>query len=228
MECNLRAFILFFLQSIFFVLPSSGAQPIVDLEAHQKTIDEIYANITGFHVRNEEYKMIEKKGGNATYGEIKYDSLQCILEDLNLTWDDVFYDLGSGVGKVVMQTYLNTPVKKSVGIELSPTRHQRAMKAYTLLAQRTTLQENKTLQLLEKNILDVDLSDATVVYMCSTCYPKPLMQKLVEILSKLKKGLRVITFKTLPEYQKYGFKLINEYTLPMTWSRSTHVYVYQL
>ncbi|CAD7973826.1 unnamed protein product, partial [Amoebophrya sp. A120] len=38
--------------------------------------------------------------------------------------DDVFYDVGSGFGKTVLQVYLTTRVRKAVGIELGDTRHE--------------------------------------------------------------------------------------------------------
>ena len=48
----------------------------------------------------------------------------------------VFYDLGSGVGRLVVQAYMELPNLKSVlGVELSPTRHEAAVTAWSIIGQ---------------------------------------------------------------------------------------------
>ncbi len=196
-----------------------------DVDA-QPLIEKMYADISGFNIDGSETTMIEKNGGAPTYGEITYDSAKKLLSKLNLIQDDVFYDFGSGVGKMVIQTYLTTPVKKAVGVELSPTRikHARAIKQQ--LQNKGKLTKNRLLDFKEQNISDVMVNDATIVYMCSTCYSFDLMQKIVDKLAQLKKGVLVITLKKLPKHS--NFKLIDTYHLPMTWSSNVAVYIYQL
>eukprot|EP00978_Attheya_sp_CCMP212_P047357 scaffold421326_cov62-Attheya_sp.AAC.1 len=51
-----------------------------------------------------------------------------------------FYDLGSGAGKLVLQTYMELPcLTRAVGIELAPSRHDLAIQAYNTLQQDTTV-----------------------------------------------------------------------------------------
>jgi Histone methylation protein DOT1 len=90
----------------------------------------MYQNVSGFNIVGSECTMIENNGGAPTYGEITYDAAHKLLTELNLNKEDVFYDFRSGVGKMVVQAYLTTPIKKSVDIELSPTRvkHEKASK----------------------------------------------------------------------------------------------------
>lgn len=74
-----------------------------------------------------------------------WDSLVSALKDLSLYGDDervsesdaqrssllkstdVFCDLGSGVGKLVLQVFLTTNVKRAIGVELGATRHEKAL-----------------------------------------------------------------------------------------------------
>jgi len=195
----------------------------------------LYADITGFGtLSDQERKFIEKDypKKTSTYGEISYDSAQQLLadSDINFGKNDVFYDLGSGVGKLVVQVYLNTPVAKSVGIELSPTRHKRTQRIADRLKKYNKIDNDRVISFLEGDFLEADLSDATIIFICSTCYAPTLLEQLVSKFSKLKKGLRVISLKELPDYQKYNFKLIKEYRLPMTWSKQkgSVVFVYRL
>ncbi|MEX0940684.1 MAG: hypothetical protein WDZ41_04960 [Candidatus Babeliales bacterium] len=205
---------------------SSLSSTTLDNQKAKELIESLYNNISGFGIDNTESAMIEQKGGAPTYGEITYESAQQLLNDLKLTQKDIFYDLGSGVGKMTIQTYLTTPVKKSVGIELSPTRYKYAMAIKQQLSEQKYLDPNRTLDFKNQNIAEADLSDATVVYMCSTCYSEDLMQKIVNKLANMPKGLRIVTLKKLPKHKK--FTLVNTFCLPMTWSSNTSVYLYQL
>ncbi len=57
-----------------------------------------------------------------------------------------FFDLGSGGGRLVIQSFLELPsVYKSVGIELSPTRHKIAVQTWTNLVQTGDAMRIRTL-----------------------------------------------------------------------------------
>lgn len=185
-------------------------------------MDTIYVGANGFLIPQQEKDSISTRGGAPTYGEIKYPSLQTLLNDLNIKEDDVFYDLGSGVGKTVIQAHLNFPFKKTVGIELAPTRHKQAEAVADKL-------KNRMLEFRQDDMLETDLSDATVIYLCSTCFSDELMNKLLNKFAKLKNGLVVITLKELPDrYPSAGFELVKKYNLPMSWSAGNTVHVYKL
>lgn len=201
----------------------------------EQRIENLYQGISGFGIGSAEEKNIIKQGGAPTYGEITYKGLKMLTDKLKLTSQDVFYDLGSGVGKVVVQVFLDSPAKKCVGIELSPTRYNHAQKVREQLVTvqptkkatvKKPLKKERELQFRNQNIANADFSDATVVFMCSTCFSDQFMQDLTEKLAKLRKGLRVITLKELPQHPK--FKHVETYTLPMTWSKETQVRLYEL
>jgi precorrin-6B methylase 2 len=188
----------------------------------KQEIEKLYEGISGFGIHQKEEKNIIAQGGAPTYGEITFESLKRLTDDLKLCKDDVFYDLGSGVGKVVVQVFLDSPIKKAVGIELSITRCDHAKK---VLQKLQTKLKDRTLEFHHQNIADASLSDATVVFMCSTCYSDDLMKKMTDKLALVKKGLRVITLKRLPQHT--SFKLVKTYTLAMTWSTNASVHVYE-
>lgn len=218
---------------------------------YQPLLDALYQNVSGYRIAEEEKQSIRCEGGDPTYGEILYESAQVLLEDLQLTPQDVFYDLGSGAGKLIAQVYLTTPVKKAAGIELSPSRCNMAQTRAPYLrkiaevttrfncditaainqkpVQQTRCLPSKELIFSQENMLKADLSDATVVFMCSTCFSDELMHNITNKLAGLKEGLRVITLKDLPPHK--DFKLVRNYQLPMSWSKSSAgspVYVYKL
>lgn len=191
----------------------------------ENRINELYRSINGFAISEQERKKIEDAGGNPTYGEITFEGLTTLLRDLKLTEKDVFYDLGSGVGKVCVQVALTTPAA-AIGGELSTDRVLKAEQVCQILIKNGDLKNKKKLRFIEANILAMNLKDATVIFICSTCFSKELMQQLTTKMAKLKNGLRVLTLKELAPNP--AFKLINTYHVPMTWSNRSAVYLYEL
>ena len=189
-------------------------------------IETIYTNISGFSITPEEEDEIRRIGGAPTYGEITYEGAEILLNELKLTKKDIFYDLGSGVGKLIVQTYLTTPVKTAIGIELSKNRYNGALKAKEELKIKKRLNKRRNLLFKNEDILKTNFDDATIIFMCSTCFSDECLNTLMNKMAKLKKGLKVITLRTLPEND--FFILTTKKKLPMTWSLDSSVYFYQL
>lgn len=51
------------------------------------------------------------------YGETSYDLVCQMIDQIEITNEDVFVDLGSGVGQVVLQMAAATPCKICFGVE---------------------------------------------------------------------------------------------------------------
>ena len=110
--------------------------------------------------------------------------------------DGVFYDLGSGKGKLSMYIASNTPLKKVCGIELHTERCNESKE------KSKDLKLNQ-LSFIESNFLDVDLSDATIVYFANEGIPKIICHK---IWDKLPKGCFLICgrrIKNIENRKKY-------------------------
>lgn len=140
------------------------------------------------------------------------------------TEKDVFYDLGSGIGRMTVKMYLDTPIQKSTGIELADSRHNQALAIKEELKEK--LVPGRTLEFKKGDILKTNLADATIIYTASTCFSDEFMKKLTNKLASLKKGLKVFTLRPLAKHE--NFKLIKEFQLPMTWSKNVSVYWYEL
>jgi hypothetical protein len=189
-------------------------------------INQCYNDISGFGISKEDENNIRSHGAAPTYGEMTFEGTEKLTNYLKPKETDVFVDAGSGVGKVVVQFFFSTPIKKSIGIELSKERFNNAMKVYDILQKNKDIPKDRAIEFYNQDILDADLKDVTLFFMCSTCFSCELMQKITEKLAQLKPGLRVITLKHLPVHK--NFKLVHEMTLPMTWSENSTVYIYEL
>ncbi|MCF7800077.1 methyltransferase domain-containing protein [Candidatus Babeliales bacterium] len=198
----------------------------VKIDQNKLYIEKIYKNISGFGINGNESKFISDMGGNSTYGEITYESVENLAKTLNLNKKSVFYDLGCGVGKAVLQVYLNFPVKKSVGVELSKTRIEKAAAIKKQVKMDKKLAKNRKLKFYKENMTKISLKDATAVYLCSTCFSDQLMSDMANKIAKeCKKGTKVATLRALPEHK--SFKKIDILNLPMTWSSGSSVYIYE-
>ncbi len=195
-------------------------------------IESLYKTTSGFSIPQDDRANVNKYG-SATYGEITYESLKTLLDDLKPKTSDVFYDLGSGVGKVAIQATLDYKFKKSFGIELSKDRHNKANKIRTKLKKDKKIKTHHNLFFCHQNIAETNLKQATIIFMCSTCYPKKLMKTLTAKFTKLRKGTKILTLKSLPTNKKSKkifnvLELIKKYNLEMTWSKSSPVYLYKV
>ncbi|HSW74097.1 MAG TPA: hypothetical protein VLG71_02985, partial [Candidatus Limnocylindria bacterium] len=179
--------------------PKEGKKPAVkaivaeDIERNKDVLEGIYAGITGFErLKEGEHEDIVARGGFPTYGEITYDSWQAILDDLaqerGIFPTDEFMDFGCGVGKVAIQTYLNTPIRRARGVDLAETRLKRAKQVKDKLDEMGLLEKGRELGFDHGSMLEIKTKGLTIGYTCSTCFSHELMHALMEMLSKLKKG----------------------------------------
>lgn len=132
----------------------------------------------------EDHKEADK---SFVYGEILPDTFYEIMQTMQPRPGQVFYDLGSGTGKACMLAYLLYPFKKVCGIELvdplydaSITVQKRFNNQFKPVYEREFA--DRKLELKLGSFLDADISDADIVFMNSTCFQEPLMEKLEALL----------------------------------------------
>lgn len=129
-----------------------------------------------------------------------------------------FFDLGSGGGRLVIQSHLELPsVYKSVGIELSPSRHKIAAQTWDDLAQSGDasrirnlavkswgIEENdkniiSTVDLHEGDLFELNISQATHLYVASLCFSEDMMKRLVAKIEQEGSSLKIVaSLRLLP------------------------------
>ena len=117
--------------------------------------------------------------GNEGYGETGYKSFNIIIDNYKdyFNEDTVFYDLGSGLGKLVFHVGIMVNAKKSCGIEYSEKRYQHSI---------NTLNKHKfdNISFINDNFINVDISDATVIYLDNTLFPKHINEQIYNKIPK--------------------------------------------
>lgn len=190
----------------------------------RKVLNHVYKDISGFEIPKDDEKAVKSSKGSPVYGEINHTAFNKLLAHLNLSTKDVFYDLGSGVGKVVLHAALATHVKKAVGVELSSTRHQDALEALKRATEYKSNLKNRC-AFLNSDLMNVDLKEATAIYTCSTAFSQVFMKQVTDRLTHFTHEFRLITLQDLPSTKH--FELLEVLKLDMSWIRKTSVYVYR-
>lgn len=145
------------------------------------------------------------------YGETPLVTLDRIMSECGVTEEDTIYELGCGRGRTCF--WLSEVLKaKVVGIEYIPefvTRANRIKRKVGIV--------NATF--INQNMLDADLSAATVIYLYGTCYEDAFIEKVAERLSHLPSGTKIITTSySLTDYvdSKY-FEVMKCFPANFTW-----------
>lgn len=110
--------------------------------------------------------------------------------------NEVLFDLGSGDGRAVIMAATHFGAK-SVGVELRDDLSKKALTSIQLLEI-----ENKP-QIIQRDIFDVDLSSADVVFLYLTTSANERIKPKLE--SELKRGTRIVSH----DYEVLGWEPIN-------------------
>ncbi len=150
------------------------------------------------------------------YGEALFAPFTATLSTIQANPDDVFYDLGSGNGKAVFIAAISFGIHKCHGVELLEPLYRESLRI--LKKADRDLQDKVSFE--RNNFLQVDISEATIVYVNATGFFGQDWDKVVNHLcDSLKPGTRaIIITKSLPET---AFKKLNSTQAEMSWGVST-------
>lgn len=204
----------------------------INPELVQAYLDYLYKNKSGVIHYNAEAKELHlQKHIYATYGEILFPSLQKLLAEIGPTANDVFLDMGSGLGKVVVAVSLITSIQTLYGIEAQePLVHYSNQMLKQVLAEVWAPQQLSStphIEFLTGNFLDAKfkaiIDTVTVIYICSTCFSHELMEKIGDLLNRAPNLRAVMSFKPIPTLNR--LKFCKAMTVEASWDTAVcHIY----
>lgn len=137
------------------------------------------------------------------YGETSYEVMNLLWNHLHTSEEDVFLDLGSGIGQLVMYMATQGNFRLVFGIENSkiPFKYATAMsECFQQLLKSYGFKTSKY-ELLEGNFQCEEfasiIDQATVIYCNNLCFKPELNNWIKERLLKARSGVRVITTERL-------------------------------
>ncbi|KAI9565726.1 putative histone-lysine N-methyltransferase [Daphnia sinensis] len=135
------------------------------------------------------------------YGETSYDLVCQMIDHVNVTEDDTFIDLGSGVGQVVLQVAASTPCKMAWGIERSewPNRYAENMDFHFKRLMRWWGKRYGEYKLIKGDFLDKchteKVNSANIIFVNNFAFGPNLDHQLKERFADLRDGARIVSSK---------------------------------
>lgn len=174
-------------------------------------VDEIYK----VNSHNKEYrnKTIFDNGNDPIYGETTQKGVDGIVKHFKEHFNEntVFYDLGCGLGKMVIHIGLQYNPKKSCGIEFSKERTQAAIDM-----KNEIYPNNDNISFIIADILKCDYSDATVIYLDNTMFDDEITRKIID---KAPKGCLFICRRLSVYSTDIEFSKLHRDTLATTYNK---------
>ena len=184
-----------------------------------------------FEISETDVKYVNSVAGGqkaVNYGEVLPTSWLKVLEAVDLSADDVFVDLGSGRGFLVMLTHLHCRIKRSIGVELSRERHAMALRALEALKSSRRAKDAPGLAFVNEDIRSCDLSDATFVFLMNQDMPHRLIADVWRRLLQLEQPLTVATLHPPKDVNLGGLMPQQTLRLPQTWNAAVDLHIYRL
>lgn len=173
-------------------------------ELYQAYVEKVYQQTQGgqTYTSSEQQAFLQSQVC-ITYGELLYPSVKKMLRHANMTAEDVFLDLGSGLGKCTLQAFIQTKAHKVIGIEAATRLHEQAQKIVAQVQQDAPYlwEEQREWNLLCDNFLTANWQGATVVYICSTCFTQSLLNAIGNKINTEPQVQKVLSLRPLPTLQ---------------------------
>lgn len=195
----------------------------LSLKEHHTHFHRLYDDLNGFILSKAARK--ERDAMEYTYGEIDFIAFIALIHSTKPTSETIFYDLGSGIGKAVLACAMVFNVKKSCGIELFDLLHQAALNQQQQL-QLLPAYQNKATRIcfIQGNFLEIDFSDATLIFINSTAFFGETWELLNQRLEQLNEEVIIIT--TTKKLISSQFQIIKILKVQMSWGIVT-AYIHQ-
>jgi len=148
-----------------------------------------------------------------TYGETPLTTMDQIARECALNSKDIVYELGCGRARTCFWLYSFIGCRV-YGVEYLP--------AFVKIGQSIKRHfQIEDVKFLCKNFLDVDLSNASVIYFYGTCSDDALIKKLCHKFQSLSPKTKIITISyPLTSYSPH-FKVIKSFPVTFPWGETT-------
>ncbi len=204
--------------------------PTTKEEAHYAIDSSIYYKAKA-HIGEKEERAIRASGNSPEYETLSLQGVESLLTQLDIKNEDRVFILGSGMGKTAVVLYMRTLVQEVTGIEISPTRHRRSLRAKRKLFSEdwSHLEHDpdRTLRFIQGDFLqpDIDISSGTIFYACSKHFSPEILKGIVDRLAAIPREVTLVLFSKLPPDDRV--RLIKTFQTSASWSKAADVFVYK-
>ena len=175
---------------------------------------------------------------NECYGEPELEGYPILINSwppaCALDAQSVFYDVGSGHGRLAAYIRLHTNVSAVRGIEINVCRHSRAIELQSLLT-REIPQRAHTMSFVNGDVRALGFADATHIFLSSQCWDEALMRDVLAHATKRAPRLRcaVLFSWRRPDHWTADLRrmadawghVVGVHSVPTTWSGASAVFL---
>jgi hypothetical protein len=167
-----------------------------------------------------------------TYGEITPEGAELMIDAFEKhkplasypSDQRSFYDLGSGIGKMVLYMAAHVPAIMSKGIELVAERHEKAMVAFNMLKDKSV---KKRIELICGSFMDRSLHDAAWIFVSNLCFSDAVCVEMAAKLAKeVRSGTLIVSSKSF-SFPEDTFETLEKCSVPMTWNATHELHMYR-
>lgn len=197
---------------------------MINASLAEQYFNQLYSSINGYGISNAARAEAGITEG-LLYGEIPFATWKAMVMRANPKHDAVFFDLGSGTGRVVMQSHLLFNFKKSIGVELLAGLHDAACDITDKFVEEIEPQireelGDRELHLLNESFFDADLREADLILLNHPIKDRELFLKLEQkLLNELKPGTKIVTI--IRSLVNPSFKQLGSEKYSFSWGEST-------
>jgi predicted RNA methylase len=194
-----------------------------NIEEVKAIINTLYADIEGYKLYTQAKVKNNKEYKDLIYGEIPITILNDIFSETECK-DGVFYDLGSGTGKLVLAAHMLGNFSKCVGIELLGDLHKVAVEKQIEYEKSIEDKEKGKIEFIKGDFLEQNLNDANLIVVGLPSQNADVMDALEKKIESLRSGIKIVTiigFLKTDEVMEIKSK---KYNFP--WGKST-AYFYE-
>lgn len=185
------------------------------IPTHLYWIQQVSVDLDGFKLSKEARQTNDAM--EYVYGETNLTAFTALMSLVPLSEDSVFYDLGSGTGKLVLFMAMLFPIKKSCGIELFSSLHQAALLQKTRLSQHSNyVASMQKVDYIQESFLDADFKDAHIIYINSSACMGETWKSLNQKFKNLPLCHTIIT-TTKPLIDSSPYQLTHTTWIQMSW-----------
>jgi hypothetical protein len=127
------------------------------------------------------------------YQPAGWRTLHRVFPPGSISQDDVFLDIGSGMGRMVIQAAASFPFGKVIGVELAPDLHEIAVRNLDRVRKRLKCQD---VELVNVDFFEYDVPDDISVAFCNNPLRgelfRRMLERLVESLDRAPRRLRFV------------------------------------
>ena len=167
----------------------------------QELLRHVLSKVYNHSVKDPDKLNLYEPFSPEVYGETSFDLVAQMVKAVSFQSDEIFLDLGSGVGQVVLQVAASTNIKHCFGIEKAGTPAKYAQEMDRLF-RRWMKWHGKTFSLyhLEKgDFLSEEncskIGEASIIFVNNFAFGPTVDHKLKQRFSALKDGTRIISSK---------------------------------